>query len=274
MSAPSPAPRILPVADLADPRLDDYRNLRDKSLASSDRFLAESEVGLRVLIRRRTHPIRSVLVAESKIAKLAPLLALAPAEVPLFAAPQPALDAITGYHIHRGVLASASRTPLPALDAWLAALPPRATVIALEGLTNHDNVGAVFRNAAALGADGILLDPATCDPLYRKAVRVSVGACLVVPYTRTPPIAELLPPLRAAGFRILALTPNEPARPIATFRAARPDRVALLLGSEGPGLTESTLSLADDRVRIPQRVAFDSLNVATACAIALHELTS
>ena len=272
MSLETSRPPLLRVADLADPRLDDYRNLRDKSLEQRASFVAESEVVLRVLIRRRTHPIRSVLLAESKIAKLAPLTALVPADVPVFAAPQAALDAISGFHIHRGVLASAARTPLPSPETFLAALPARATIIALEGLSNHDNIGAVFRNAAALGADGICLDPATCDPLYRKSIRVSVGACLLVPYTRCPSIAELVPLLHAAGFTIVALTPNDPARDITTFRAGRPDRVALLLGSEGPGVTPATLALADERVRIAQRTTFDSLNVATACGIALHEL--
>jgi tRNA G18 (ribose-2'-O)-methylase SpoU len=226
-----------------------------------------------VLVRRRTHPIRSVLIAQNRIDKLSSLLSQLPADVPVLTAPQAALDGITGFHVHRGVLAAAVRTPIPRAGEWLHSLPcGRATVIALEGLSNHDNVGSVFRNAAALGTDGICLDMATCDPLYRKAIRVSVGACLVVPYARCQSMAELIPELHRHGFTVVALTPNEPAVDIVSFATRRPDRVALLLGSEGPGLTESTLAAADVRVRIRQRASFDSLNVATACGIALHAL--
>jgi tRNA G18 (ribose-2'-O)-methylase SpoU len=261
------------VTDRDDPRIDDYRNLRDRSLEERDRFVAESEVVLRVLLGRRTHPIRSVLLAQRRVEKLKPLLATLPESAPVLVAAQPVLDAITGFHIHRGVLASAERTRVPSARELVASLPPGpATVVATEGLTNHDNVGSVFRNAAALGADAIFLDAATCDPLYRKAIRVSVGACLIVPYGRTDSLGELIRELHRAAFTVIALTPNEPARAIESYRGTPPRRIALLLGSEGPGLCEATLALADERVRIRQRTSFDSLNVATACGIALHEL--
>jgi len=265
--------RFLDVTSLDEPRLGPYRNVRDRDLANSEVFLAESEVVLRVLIERATHPLRSVLLSRPRAEKLASLLAHVPAEVPIFVAEQPVIDAIAGFHLHRGVMACAARTPLADSAALLAALPPGpATVVVLEGLTNHDNVGAIFRNAAALGAAGILLDAATCDPLYRKAIRVSVGACLVVPYARDTRVADTIVSLKTHGFHVMALTPNEPARDIEEFRRERPDRIALLLGSEGPGLENATLALADDRVRIRQRAGFDSLNVATACGVALHEL--
>lgn len=271
---PPHLPNRVSVETLDDPRLDDYRNVRDRDLSERKVFLAESEVVLRVLVERRTHPLRSVTIAAAREAKLAPLLERVPCDVPIHVVPQAVLDGVTGFHLHRGVLACAERIAIPDARDWLRHLPPGAATIAvLEGLTNHDNVGSIFRSAAALGATGIVLDDATCDPLYRKAIRVSVGGSLVVPYARCPDVRGLIPDLQAAGFAVWALTPNDPARDITSFRGRRPDRVALLLGSEGPGLEAATLERADERVRVRQRATFDSLNVATACAIALHELT-
>lgn len=272
---PISLPNRVHVEHLDDPRLAPFRNVKDRDLAAADTFLAESEVVLRVLVRRRTHPLVSVLVSESRVEKLAELLVDVPVDVPIFTARQPVLDAVTGLHFHRGVLACARRTPVPDAARLLSTLPAGpATVVLLEGLTNHDNVGSIFRNAAALGANGVLLDELTCDPLYRKAIRVSVGGCLVVPYSRGGRVLDALPALREAGFVVLALTPNEPALELTELRKHRPQRVALLLGSEGPGLTDTTLSEADIRVRIRQENSFDSLNVATASGIALHELAN
>lgn len=268
-------PNVVTVSSLDDPRLDDYRDVRDRDLAARDVFLAESESVLRVLVRRKTHPLRSVLLGASRLDKVRGILEELPAGVPVFVANQPSLDALTGFHFHRGVLAAAERVVVPDAARWLTELPRGpATVVVLEGITNHDNVGSIFRNAAALGARGVILDERTCDPLYRKAIRVSVGGCLVLPYARCTTVANVLPELRAAGFVVAALTPNEPAISLRAFRDHRPERLALLLGSEGPGLEEGTLAGSDVRLRIGQRQDFDSLNVATASGIALHALVA
>ncbi|MSP24680.1 MAG: RNA methyltransferase [Myxococcales bacterium] len=265
--------RLFELADADDPRIGDYRELREKNLERREIFLAESASVLRILVERATHPLASVLISKSQCASLEALLMRVPVAVPIYVASQAVLDAVAGFHLHRGVIAAAHRTPVPGVETLLARLSGAlSTVVVLEGLTNHDNVGAIFRNAAALGADAVVLDPATCDPLYRKAIRVSVGAALVVPYARTTSIAALLPLLARHGFATFALTPNEPARDLREIRTARPPKLALVLGSEGPGLLPATLALCTERVRIPQRANFDSLNVATACGIALFEL--
>jgi len=272
-SRPPALPNLVRLDTLDDPRLEPYRDVRDRDLSARDVFLAESESVLRVLLWRGHHPVRSVLLSDSRAEKLGDLLALVPAGTPIFVGPQDRLDALTGFHIHRGVLACAARVAVPTLPSLLAKLPRGpSTLVVLESLTNHDNLGAIFRNAAALGADAVVLDERCCDPLYRKAIRVSVGACLVVPYARVDGVRPALAALREAGFTTVALTPNEPATDLRDFGTARPDRVALLLGSEGPGLEVDTLGAADVRARIRQRSDFDSLNVATACGIALHEL--
>ncbi len=263
------------ISDVDDPRLADYRNVRDSDLLRREAFMAESEVVLRVMIERSPLSIRSVLIAAAKLDKLQPLLNKL-SDVPVYVADQALMDGVIGFHIHRGVLAAGHRGPIPAAEPWLAAHvdddTPR-TLVVLEALTNHDNVGGVFRNAAAFGADGVLLDFATCDPLYRKAIRVSVGAALFLPYVRYDSVATVIAALQAAGFSCLALTPNAPARDIRSYRGVgRPRRVALLLGTEGAGLSDSALQAADERVRIDIASGFDSLNVAATSAVALHEL--
>lgn len=263
---------IVRVDDPADPRLGPYRAVRDRQLLAEGTFLVEGEVALRVAIARGRYAIRSVILAESRLTKLADALATLADEVPIFVASQPVLDAITGFHIHRGILAACARLPVPSPEALLGALAPGARrVVVLEALTNHDNVGGVFRNAAAFGADAVLLDHATCDPLYRKAIRVSAGASLFVPYARARDTAESLAALRRHGFSALALTPAGAAE---LRTVAPPERVAVLLGTEGSGLSEASLAAADLTVRIAMAPGFDSLNVATTSGIALHALTS
>lgn len=269
----SDSPQLVRLETSDDPRLEPYRDVRCRDLSARGWFLAESESVLRVLLRRGRHPLHSVLLSESRAEKLRELVATVPSSVPVLVGTQDLLDSVTGFHIHRGVLACAARVPVPTVAQWLSSLPVGpATVVVLEALTNHDNVGAIFRNAAALGADAIVLDERSCDPLYRKAIRVSVGACLVVPYARHESAHGALGLLRGAGFTTAALTPNEPAIDLEDLARARPERLALLLGSEGPGLEETTLREADLRVRIRQLSDFDSLNVATASGIALHAL--
>jgi tRNA G18 (ribose-2'-O)-methylase SpoU len=174
-----------------------------------------------------------------------------------------------GFNLHRGIVASAHRTPSPAPESLLA----NATRVAvLERLNDHENLGSLFRNARAFGVDAVLLDPQTADPLYRRCVRVSMGHVLRVPFARFTAWPDGLETLRAHGFTVVALTPSCAAVPIDEVAASRPERVAIVLGAEGPGLTDETLALADVLVRIPMAGSVDSLNVATAAAIAFHRL--
>jgi tRNA G18 (ribose-2'-O)-methylase SpoU len=180
------------------------------------------------------------------------------------------MDAIAGFHIHRGILAHGERSaPLSASDL-LAAAGPDALVVVLFGIANHDNIGGVFRNAAAFGAAGVLIDPTCCDPLYRKAIRVSVGAALSLPFARLSPGDDAIALLRAHGFTPLALSPAG-RTPLKSL--SRPLRPAVLLGAEGPGLPPDILARADT-ISIPMAGAFDSLNVATTSGIVLHHLAA
>ena len=182
----------------------------------------------------------------------------------------PVLDAIAGFPIHRGILGLGACDAPPAAADLLAGLPPRALVLSLHGLANHDNVGAIFRNAAAFDVDAVLLDERCCDPLYRKALRVSVGAALTVPFARLAAGEDVLALLQAHGFEPLALTPRGRER---LSQVRRSDRMAVLLGAEGPGLGAALIAGARS-VRIPMAGGFDSLNVATTSGIVLHQLTA
>jgi tRNA G18 (ribose-2'-O)-methylase SpoU len=231
-------------------------------------FIAEGEVVLRMLIASRRFEPVSVLIAQKRVAGLSPMLASLPEAVPVYAAGQAVLDAIVGFPIHRGILALGRRALAPSAHHLLAGLPPRALVVALFGIANHDNIGGVFRNAAAFGADAVILDSTCCDPLYRKAIRVSVGAVLVVPFARLAPGEDLLALLDRHGFGAVALSPGGETR-LADLRRA--DRIVVLLGAEGPGLPPEVLARAQG-VRIPMAAGFDSLNVATTSGVVLHHL--
>jgi tRNA G18 (ribose-2'-O)-methylase SpoU len=231
-------------------------------------FIAEGVVVLEKLLAAGRHPLSSILVDERRAERLEPLLSGAPAGVPVYLASQGVMDALAGFHIHRGVLALGRRLPEPDAAALLRSLPEPALVVVMVGLSNHDNVGGVFRNAAAFGAGGVLLDAGCCDPLYRKAIRVSVGAALTMPFTRLPAGVDVIALLEAAGFTPIALTPAGPTR---LADLARPARAAVLLGTEGPGLPPEILSHARG-VRIPMAAGFDSLNVAVASGIVLQHL--
>lgn len=261
---------IVPIDDPADPRIAPYVSVRERDLTGhGGRFIAEGEVVLRHLLSRGRFPVESLLVADRRVAPLADDLAAVPPGVPVYVAAQAVMDAVVGFHIHRGVLAVGLRGTEPTADDLLAGLGPRALVVALAGIANHDNMGGIFRNAAAFGADAVLMDAASCDPLYRKATRVSVGASLIVPFSRGGSALGLLGSLARHGFTTLGLSPRG-ARTLAEVR--RPDRVALLLGTEGPGLADDVMA-ATCTVRIPMAPGFDSLNVATTSGIALHHLT-
>jgi tRNA G18 (ribose-2'-O)-methylase SpoU len=264
-------PAIIPIADPDDPRIGAYAQVRERDLVGRrGAFIAEGEVVLRVLLGPKSRcRASSLLVAEKRLDRLAPLIeGLAP-DVPVYAAGQPVMDAITGFHIHRGIMAHGLRPPDPGAEALLTGLGPRALALVLFGISNHDNMGGLFRNAAAFGADAVLIDAACCDPLYRKAIRVSVGAALTIPFARLPPADDPLEMLTRAGFTVLALSPRG-AEPLAGV--ARPDRAAVLLGAEGAGLPDDLLQRART-LAIPMAAGWDSLNVAAASAIVLHELT-
>ena len=264
-----PLPVIIPIDDPDDPRIAGYRDIREKDLVGRQGlFVAEGEVVLRMLLAQRRHQPLSMLIADKRIERLGPMLAAAPQAVPVYAASQAVMDHVVGFPIHRGVLGLARRAEAPDSGALLASLPPRALALCLFGIANHDNMGGLFRNAAAFGVGAVLLDAQCCDPLYRKAIRVSVGGALVTPFARLGADDDPIGLLRAFGFEPLALTPK--GRP--PLKALRPpQRAALLLGAEGPGLDERLIDQATD-VCIPMSAGFDSLNVATAGAIALHQL--
>lgn len=260
-------PTVTPIDDPQDPRIAGYRDVRERDLVGREGcFIAEGEVVLRLLLRSARHEAVSLLLAEKRVAGLLPLLADLPDDVPVYSAGQAVLDAIVGFPLHRGILALGRRAPLPSPDDLLAGLGERALVAVLCGIGNHDNLGGIFRNCAAFGADAVLLDPTCCDPLYRKAIRVSVGATLTVPYARVD--GDALELLARHGFAALALSPSG-ATTLADLR--RPARAAVLLGSEGPGLPAGMLARTRT-VRIPMAGGFDSLNVATTCGIVLHHL--
>lgn len=273
--------RIIPVTDLADPRLVDYQAVREKDLSTRrEAFIAESEVVLRVLAKRGIYAIRSVFVSRPRLPKIGDVIDELDPSIPVFVGEPALVDDVVGFHIHRGILAVGQRAPVPTPTELLTRLSAEAQaagrclrrVLVLESLTNHDNVGGVFRNAAAFGADAVIIDRATCDPLYRKAIRVSVGAALFVPYARATPEEGLLDALHGAGFESIALSPREDARALEELGASWPvpKKVALVLGTEGAGLSERMMDAAHYRARIDIESGFDSLNVATTSGVALH----
>jgi len=261
---------LIAISDPDDPRIEAYRAVRERDLVGRQhRFVAEGEVVLRVLLRQSRFEVESLLLAESRVESLSDALPMLSPEIPIYTANRQVMDAIVGFPIHRGILAVARRPPPPPVEELLAGLPEKALVVGLIGLANHDNVGGIFRNAAAFGANAVLLDPETCDPLYRKAIRVSVGGALVVPFARAPAADALVQALQAASFEVIALSPSG-TELLSQIRPVR--RTALILGAEGPGLPPDLLARTRT-VSIPMSGGFDSLNVATTSGIALHHLT-
>jgi tRNA G18 (ribose-2'-O)-methylase SpoU len=256
-----------------DARAAAYRDMSDgELLRSRGLFVAEGRLVVRRLIEERRFTFESLLLNDSSHRDLEPTLVRLDPAVPVLVCRTDAFAELTGYHIHRGCLALVRR-PRPIEPASLIASASRLVV--LEGVTNADNVGGVFRNAAAFDVDGVLLSPTTCDPLYRKAIRTSMAAGLQVPFARAAPVEwdTMVADVRAAGFTVVALTPREPAEPLDLFAARpRPPRMALLIGAEGAGLSDAIASAADHRVRIPISSRVDSLNLAVAAGIALARL--
>ena len=262
------------IDDASDPRLAEYRDVKDPHLrARHGLFMAESREVVRRLFACGRFRARSILLTAAALEGLRDLLETAAADVRILLVHHELVRGVVGYNFHRGCLAVGERgAELPA--SAILDPPGRRLLLVLEDVTNPDNVGAVFRNGLAFGADGVLLSPGSADPLYRKAIRVSVGASLSLPFARLSDWPEGLEALRAAGYTLVALTPRAAAVDIARFTAALPEspRLALLLGAEGAGLSAPARAHAHHEVRIPMMPGTDSLNVATACGIALHRL--
>lgn len=267
-------PQVIDVDDAADPRLDDFRDLttadrRPDRPGGRGLVIAEGVVVVQRLLRS-PYPVRSLLGVRRRIDALAADLDAYPRQdVPCYATSADVMANVVGFHLNRGVLAVADRFAEPSLDDMLSTA---RSLCVLEGVGDHENLGAIFRNAAALGVDCVLLGPGCADPLYRRAVRVSMGHVLRVPFRKVSEWPGTIHTLRASGFRVLALTPDPAAVPL--HSAITGERTAVLLGSEGHGLTDSALAAADERVRIPMSGDVDSLNVATAGAIAFSVVSS
>ncbi|WP_139976894.1 RNA methyltransferase [Ochrobactrum sp. CGA5] len=259
------------VDDPDDARLFPYRSIREKDLVGrQQRFIAEGKVVLNVLFSSSARfETESLLVLENRLAGLSEQLSQLPPDVPVYSVPQTTMDAVAGFHVHRGILAVGRRKTQPSLRTILDTLPAKSLIVVLCGISNHDNVGSIFRNAAAFEADCVLMDETCCDPLYRKAIRVSVGATLKVPYFHGGNIDEIILALGDADFNLLALSPSSF---LSIYDATKHNRQALLLGTEGEGLPPRLLTKLQT-ARIPMSTAFDSLNVATASGIALSRFS-
>ncbi|MCF3638371.1 RNA methyltransferase [Rhizobium sp. TRM95111] len=267
------AAALLRIVDPADPRIAAFTAIRERDLTGREgRFVAEGTVVLNMLASvhggKTGFRAEALLLLENRIAGLEKLLERFPPNVPAYVADANVFDRIAGFHMHRGVLAIGVKPQDAAVEAVIAGLPETSLVLVASGIANHDNIGAMFRNAAAFGADAVLLDSTCCDPLYRKAIRVSVGAVLAMPHAREGRTEEHLERLAAAGFDIWALSPRGSVR-IGDIPASR--RVALVVGTEGEGLPERIMQRFRT-ARVPQAPGLDSLNVATASGVALYQM--
>ena len=263
--------QLIRIEDPADPRLADYVGLTDMEL----RKRTEPEQGLFIaegdkVIQRAVaagHPMRSMLMSDKWLPLMAPVLEATGA--PAFIGSPEVLEEITGFHVHRGALAAMVRRPLPDPAAVLGGA---RRIVVLEGVNNHTNVGAIFRGAAALGMDAVLLAPDCADPLYRRSVRVSMGTVFAIPWTKLEPWPHALSWLADRGYRRIALTPAPEAVDLRELRLAKQEKAALLLGSVGEGLSPRAFAACDLKVRIPMAAGVDSLNVAAAAAVACYAL--
>lgn len=264
---------LITLDDPDDPRLSDYIGLTDVELRrrrepAEGLFIAEGEK----VIRRARHAgyeMRSMLLSAKWVDVMRDVIDEVPA--PVYAVAPELAERVTGYHVHRGALASMQRKPLPTSDELLTTA---RRVVVMESVNDHTNIGAIFRSAAALGMDAVLLSPDCADPLYRRSVKVSMGAVFSVPYARLEAWPKTLETVREAGFRLLALTPDAKATSIDEAAPHRLERVALMLGAEGEGLSTKALMAADEWVRIPMAHGVDSLNVGAAAAVAFYAVAT
>ncbi len=262
---------VIDVGDPSDPRLDDFRDLnsvdrRPDLPTGKGLVIAEGVLVVQRMLASRFVP-RAMMGTDRRLQELA--ADLVGVSAPYYRVPADVMAEVVGFHLNRGVLASASR---PRELTVAEVLDGARTVAVLEGVNDHENLGSIFRNAAGLGVDAVVFGTGCADPLYRRAVRVSMGHALLVPYTWAQSWPVDLELLRDKGFRLLAMTPAPTARTLADAMSdVVDDKVAILVGAEGPGLTERTMRAADLRVRIPMSRGTDSLNVATAAALAFYE---
>ncbi len=266
--------QLISVDDPADPRLADYVSLRDVQLrrhleAEHGFFIAEGEKVVRRAVAGG-YAVRSFLMAERWLDGLQDELAAA-GDAPCFVVTEELAEAVTGFHVHRGALAALERRPLPSVDEVLEGAK---NIVLLEDIVDHANVGGVFRSAAALGMDAVLLAPRCADPLYRRSIKVAMGAVFSMPWTRLDEWYDALPELSAAGFTTIALTPAKDAEELGDVLERLPDRkVCLILGSEGAGLSPRWMTSAEATAGIAMAADVDSLNVAAAAAIAIFLVT-
>jgi tRNA G18 (ribose-2'-O)-methylase SpoU len=276
---------MIEITDPADPRIEVFLNQKDAWLRAAHnpdaqgesherhgRFIAEGVLVVEHLLTSR-FPLESIFISRSRIAGVEHLLAQVPGEVPIYIADQACMDEIVGFPIHRGLLACGLRLPNP--DPLKLANSSRALIV-LEDLSNHDNVGSVFRSVAALAGEGvgIVLSQRCCDPLYRKSLRVSMGHALRVPFATTSDLPSYLDQIRSIGYTSLALTPSPDAESLDPSIHSKIERLALCFGAEGPGLTGQTIAASDRRVRIPMGLGVDSLNIAVSAAVTLYACLS
>ncbi len=261
---------IVRISNPGDERITAYRNIKERDLVGRQgRFIAEGRVVLRALLESRYFATESILILENRLKGLAPELQLKSPDTPVYAAPQDIIDQVAGFPLHRGILAIGKRPQ----SQPAAIVPPRekdCLIAVCIGISNHDNIGAIFRNAAAFGASAVLLDETCCDPLYRKSLRVSVGAALKVPFAKGGTAKDILNQLSSQNVALLALSPGA-ERPLTDIPAGK--RRAIVLGGEGDGLPADILA-GIPSVSIAMAPGFDSLNVAAASAIALHHLAT
>ncbi|HEY4269886.1 MAG TPA: RNA methyltransferase [Galbitalea sp.] len=259
---------LTPITSLADPRLADYSHQTDVALRKSagGLYIAESLLVLQRAIAAG-HVPRSVLALGSSVDDA--IAATEGFDIPIFTGPGELLEELTGYLLHRGLIAAMHRPPLPAVEDLIR---DARRIVVLENVADPTNVGAIFRSVAAIGADAVLVTPRCSDPYYRRAIRVSMGTVLQVPWTRVGGWESTRGILVAAGFHIAALALSEDSVTLKEFAATAPERVALVLGAEGDGLTDGALAAADTVVRIPMARGIDSLNVAATAAVAMYAL--
>jgi tRNA G18 (ribose-2'-O)-methylase SpoU len=270
-----PPVRLEPIEAFEDPRVGDYRAIKDATLRDErGLFVVESRLCVRRLHATPRFSIRSILVTNTALEGLRDVFAELSEETPVYVASQALLARVVGYNLHRGCIAVAERGVSTVLSEVLAAKP--RLLVGLEGVANPENVGNVFRNAVAFGADAVLLSAGCADPLYRKAIRVSMGGTLRTPFAWLPAWPSAIAQLRAAGFATVALATNARAVSLNELGGSGEPigRIALILGAEGEGLERATREAAEFVVRIPMSPAVDSLNVATASGIALHHFSS
>ena len=264
-------PNLIEIDDLHDSRIEVYRDIRERDLVGrAGLFVAEGRVVIEKLEGSAHHQPLSLLIASKRVNALHSVLSRLPDDVPVYVAAQGVVDAIAGFPLHRGILAIGRRTDVPTADDLLSEYGESATVLVLCGIANHDNMGGIFRNAAAFGVNAVLLNADCCDPLYRKAIRVSVGATLLVPFAQMARQDDPVELLERHAFSPVALSPAGTC-PLMEWRPG--PRTAVLLGAEGPGLSADLVRRVPS-VQIAMSAGFDSLNVATTSGIVLHHISA